>query len=463
MDNYGWVQNTSNLSTVRDTVDLVPSDGIDHNSLMRMIYLFRQEKGDLKKKWEWDARCRIKAICATGMVELDRSIAGYRLTPLGEELKQSPHSTTFFRGKRVLSSEEKEIFKKGLLTNPPVIRVLAVLNDSRRNGNVPLSKYEVGSQLGFVGDIGFTHFEAEYVALMGKSFNDKEGDADKWARTIISWLSQVGWVITADSVEIYGRTLPRYTTTFEVDRVLQYNAKSTTKYVPQEMLCSDHHAFPKVVQENVDQEFRILPTQDVLWISDLHFSNRHHAFGILPGSDNRLQTRLHKELSELNQKEHTLSHIIISGDLTFEASKEEYASALEFVNFMRSTYNLNDNCYSICPGNHDLKFSEKPYSEDDKVTIAYDSSKEAYIDFYRQVFGADPTESLYSIRRFLTPDLVPIEVIAINSCLLQQDKDHFRGMGYVGNDQRDEIEGKLALTKGKKVFRILVSSCPAAF
>lgn len=146
----------------------------------------------------------------------------------------------------------------------------------------------------------------------------------------------------------------------------------------------------------------------------------------------------------------------LSGDLTFEASKEEYASALEFVNFMRSTYNLNDNCYSICPGNHDLKFSEKPYAEDDKVTIAYDSSKEAYIDFYRQVFGADPTESLYSIRRFLTPDLVPIEVIAINSCLLQQDKDHFRGMGYVGNDQRNEIEGKLALTNGKKVFRILV-------
>lgn len=407
---------------------------------------------------------------------------------------------------------------------------MAVLNDSRRNGNVPLSKYEVGSQLGFVGDIGFTHFEAEYVALMGKSFNDKEGDADKWARTIISWLSQVGWVITADSVEIYGRTLPRYTTTLykasctdirykttgermecpEKDKTPSYysdsiylawfkfaqitgplqNSEALSLLRKHSYLRVDHffesersaftpfynkrvysleeladqqrtiwfirnfekgdssheiHSFSSSLNDdkNVDQEFRILPTQDVLWISDLHFSNRHHAFGILPGSDNRLQTRLHKELSELNQKEHTLSHIIISGDLTFEASKEEYASALEFVNFMRSTYNLNDNCYSICPGNHDLKFSEKPYSEDDKVTIAYDSSKEAYIDFYRQVFGADPTESLYSIRRFLTPDLVPIEVIAINSCLLQQDKDHFRGMGYVGNDQRDEIEGKM--------------------
>lgn len=61
MDNYGWVQNTSNLSTIRDTVDLIPSEGVDHNSLMRSIYSFRKERGDLRSKWTWDARCRIKA------------------------------------------------------------------------------------------------------------------------------------------------------------------------------------------------------------------------------------------------------------------------------------------------------------------------------------------------------------------------------------------------------------------
>lgn len=249
MANYGWVQNTSNLSTVRDTVDLVPVEGIDHNSLMRKIYCFRKEKGNLKKKWSWDARCRIKAICATGMVELDRTISGYKLTSLGEELKEAPYSEEKYKGKRVLSTKEIEIFRKGLLTNPPVIRVLNILNESRRNGNIPLSKYDVGSQLGFVGDIGFTHFEAEYVALMGKRFNDKEGDADKWARTIISWLAQVGWVVKSEAIEIYGKTLPRYTTTFEVDRILQYNAKSTFKYIPQEMLCSEHHAFSQVIQE----------------------------------------------------------------------------------------------------------------------------------------------------------------------------------------------------------------------
>lgn len=134
MDNYGWVQNTSNLSTIRDTVDLIPSEGVDHNSLMRSIYSFRKERGDLRSKWTWDARCRIKAICATGMVELDRTIAGYKLSTLGEELKAAPSGTSFYRGKRMLSSEEIEIFRKGLLTNPPVIRVLTVLNDSRRNG-----------------------------------------------------------------------------------------------------------------------------------------------------------------------------------------------------------------------------------------------------------------------------------------------------------------------------------------
>lgn len=249
MKNYGWVQNTSNLSTVRDTVELASVDSINHNEMMRRIYTYRKSLGDIKKKWEWDARCRIKAICATGMVEIDRDCQGYRLTELGKQLCNTPKSTIKVRGIRVLSDEEKEVFKKGLLSNPPVVRVLTILNESRKNGKGPMSKYDVGSQLGFVGDIGFTHFEAEFVAQSGKSFNDAEGDADKWARTIISWLQQVGWVQKCDSIDIYGKPLPTYTTAYEVDRVLQYTASSTIKYIPQEMLCSDHHPFTEIVQQ----------------------------------------------------------------------------------------------------------------------------------------------------------------------------------------------------------------------
>lgn len=247
MANYGWVQNTSNLSTVRDTVELVSKDGMNHNALMQAIFEHRTELGNIKKKWTWDARCRIKAICACGLVELDRDLQGYRLTPLGQELCDSPKSSVLYRGKRTLCDEEKVIFRKGLLTSPPVIRVLNILNESRKNGNGSMSKYDVGSKLGFVGDIGFSHFEAEFVARSGKSFNDAEGDADKWARTILSWLSQVDWVVKSESADILGKSLPLYTTVYEVDRVLQYAARSTVKYVPQEMLCSDHHPFADVV------------------------------------------------------------------------------------------------------------------------------------------------------------------------------------------------------------------------
>ena len=116
-------------------------------------------------------------------------------TYLGKELIMSTKSERKRYGKRVLSDEEIEIFRKGLLTNPPVIRVLTLLNESRKNGRGAMTKYDVGAELGFVGDIGFTHYDAEFVVASNKSFNDMEGDSDKWARTIISWLKQVGWVV----------------------------------------------------------------------------------------------------------------------------------------------------------------------------------------------------------------------------------------------------------------------------
>ncbi len=268
MKNYGWVQNTSNLSTVRDTVELITAESLNHNEVMRRIHEYRTRLGNIKKKWTWDARCRIKAVCATGMVEIDRDKQGYRLTELGQELCNAPKKESTKKN-RDLSDEEIEIFQRGLLTNPPVVRVLTILNENRKAGKGPMSKYDVGSQLGFVGDVGFTHFEAEFVANNNKSFNDAEGDADKWARTIISWLIQVGWVKKADSIDISGKKLIRYTTDYKVDRVLQYAAASTEKYIPQEMLCSDHHPFTEVVQERRVAILKVLSKEPYMLIDEL--------------------------------------------------------------------------------------------------------------------------------------------------------------------------------------------------
>lgn len=250
MPNYGWVQNTSNLSTIRDTVDLVPDYGIDHSSLMNIIKSFRESNGNLPKRWSWDARCRIKGIHALGFVELDRNMQGYVLTDLGRRLQKSKKSTKFFNGKRVLTNEEIEIFKYGLLTNPPVVRVLELLNKERHSSNKGMSKYDIGAQLGFVGDRGFTHYDPEWIVINGYSFNKKEGDADKWARTILSWLCQVGWAYKLEKrQDVLGKKLLLFSVKPEVDKILRYDSKRIIKSVPSEMLCSDHHAFPKLIQK----------------------------------------------------------------------------------------------------------------------------------------------------------------------------------------------------------------------
>lgn len=249
LPNYGWVQNTSNLSTVRDTIELVPDEGILHIDLRDNIISVRRQQGHAFKSGSWDARCRIKAIHATGLVTLNRHIQGYDLTELGRQLKVAAKSDRYFRRKRMLSQGEIDIFRKGLLTNPPVIRILDLLNQDRQGSNAGLSKYDLGGQLGFVGDTGFTHIDPYWVAKNGLSFNDKEGDADKWARTILSWLKQVGWVADGDKKEFGGRTLQLFKSEPEVNNVLRYDALRIARNVPSEMLCSHHHTFEKLLQK----------------------------------------------------------------------------------------------------------------------------------------------------------------------------------------------------------------------
>lgn len=78
------------------------------------------------------------------------------------------------------------------------------------------------------------------------------------------------------------------------------------------------------------------------------------------------------------------------------------------------------------------------------------------MNFYKKYFRVDPQEELFSVHRFLTKNLQPFEVICLNSCLLQQEKGHFQGMGFVGNNQLSAVEKYLKETQDSKSFRILV-------
>lgn len=92
------------------------------------------------------------------------------------------------------SEEEYEILEEALLSYPPAVRVLSLLaGDPDR----ALSKHEIGHQLGFVGEPGFTSFtEATYVREWALADAERrkelknilEGDSTKYARQICSWL-----------------------------------------------------------------------------------------------------------------------------------------------------------------------------------------------------------------------------------------------------------------------------------
>lgn len=56
---------------------------------------------------------------------------------------------------------------------------------------------------------------------------------------------------------------------YEVDRVLQYPARSTVKYVPQEMLCSARHPFSRIVQQRRAVVLRILMKNQYMPLSGL--------------------------------------------------------------------------------------------------------------------------------------------------------------------------------------------------
>lgn len=97
------------------------------------------------------------------------------------------------------SEEEKECLLNAILKYPPVSRILQLLSNGEH-----LSKFEIGSQLGFVGDEGFTSLPQNVLLTSlamtddlkekNKMKSDWDGSSDKYARQICKWLEKLGLV-----------------------------------------------------------------------------------------------------------------------------------------------------------------------------------------------------------------------------------------------------------------------------
>lgn len=149
--------------------------------------------------------------------------------------------------------EKMEIFGNALLCYPPVARVLKLLKDTGK-----MTKFEIGKELGFIGEDGFTSLPQDpYICEMFSEtdINEKkkwrsnyEGSSDKYARMICAWLTKAGYVVSHSEKHyaidgIANTNLETYSiTAIGIQKLKLVTGKSSTgtieMLVPYEMLAT---------------------------------------------------------------------------------------------------------------------------------------------------------------------------------------------------------------------------------
>ncbi len=198
---------------------------------------------------DWAGDNFVRWAHALQFIAHDRASDTFELTPLGAQYIAQPNTGGI-----------NQIFEDTTLSYPPAIRVLRLLKDQGH-----LTKFEIGEQLGFVGESGFTHQPQDALLYQlkhlpkGKSRSkvlaDYEGTSDKYARGIATWLIKLGWVeekpkkVTATYKGIaYSDVIPKaYTITHNGEQALRraegYSSKPTMpKNVFWEMLSGGNEA-----------------------------------------------------------------------------------------------------------------------------------------------------------------------------------------------------------------------------
>ena len=197
-----------------------------------------------------------------------------------------------------------------------------------------------------------------------------------------------------------------------------------------------------------------------LILSDLHFTDIEgkHAFSI---ADDKVNLSLEQVIFD-KLKGKKLSGIIIAGDFTWCASEQEFSFAERFILKLMEKYDIKRNQIIFVPGNHDIAFLKNykgTFEKSRPVEVASNEARKNYIDFYDNIFNVTPKEDfLCSARRILLRNNLPIEIIGLDSNILQQCEDKFVGQGFIGQHQLSYISTQMELLDNCDVYsyRILV-------
>jgi len=206
-------------------------------------------------------------------------------------------------------------------------------------------------------------------------------------------------------------------------------------------------------------EHIVSKSRNLVWVSDLHFGSKH---GFPPRSipgDYDLGQAIEVAVTKHNLSDYAA--LLVSGDITWKAAPEEFKEAREFLKRLaQSPSPLTNHAILLCPGNHDLAFTETPEDKSAKIhaIAAPETARKAYTDFYEELFYKQPNEYISCGRRLLIGGCIPVEIVSLNSSLLDQKEDWFQGHGFIGDPQLQHAAKEMGwnVSDEPKAFRILM-------
>lgn len=238
---FGWVQDPSNLRSLCDVVAVFAPCSAKHREMVdcviprlvtkqdgRDLFIKALRHNPLKLKYEhlvgtsftprsasrcngiiqaavkgqkrgfigdWPADNFVRWAHCFGFIKYNYTDDSFEITDRGLELTRSREEG------EALSSKEKDLLISAALAYPPAVRILNLLSETEETH---LTKFEIGCQLGFVGEDGFTSMPQKvFIRSLANAEAQERGDmkanwegsSDKYARTIASWLESLGLVM----------------------------------------------------------------------------------------------------------------------------------------------------------------------------------------------------------------------------------------------------------------------------
>jgi len=195
-----------------------------------------------------------------------------------------------------------------------------------------------------------------------------------------------------------------------------------------------------------------------LWLSDLHFN-------FSGGEQAKIKDLTSTDFSDVldgfvGKNNISFGPVIISGDFTNKSAPEEFDASRRMIDRLRVKHGLKYEHFAFCPGNHDFKFVP---TVDKKIVEKFVrrnvdiENTENYKAFYEEIFGKKPNKFFALGRRYLVQGSIPVEVVALNSHVLQQFEGQFRS-GYLSSEQLLLVEDRMGWNSSQnlKPFRIVV-------